>query len=230
MAQTGGSHNETDNETPDDAFGDMFGEALDEAADAIAAQAPNGPRLLVGLTGAPGVGKSTFAAYVTRQCNAVDHRAVVVPMDGFHFSNTVLRQLGRSARKGAPDTFDVDGFIALLARVRGSAEPVYAPCFHRELEESFAAEIVIEPSHEVVLVDGNYLLLDGPWSGVRPLLDLCIHLRAHDNAFRIARLVARHVEHGRSPVDALEWVERSDEANARVIEAAATRADRVILL
>lgn len=206
--------------------------ALAEAAAAVLSCAAGRSRVLVGLTGSPGVGKSTFASVLAPRLADLGRSAVIVPMDGFHLSNAALRRLGRSERKGAPDTFDVDGFVALLIRAgEPDAGPVYAPCFHRDLEESIAAEIVIESTHEIVLVDGNYLLLaDGAWGLVRPLLDLCIHLKAGDDAARVARLVARHVEHGRSPSDAIEWVNRSDEPNAWLIEAASVRADRVIRL
>ncbi len=191
-------------------------------------QAAVGRRVLVGITGAPGAGKSTFAADLVAGLGAT---AALVPMDGFHLANSALAALGRAGRKGAPDTFDAAGYVALLGRLRDEpTETVWAPCFHRDVEESFAAEIPVGPEIEIVVTEGNYLLLgDHPWSAVRPLLDLCWYVERPD-ARRVADLVARHVAHGRSPEAARAWVDASDEPNARRIETTRSRCDRVIFL
>jgi pantothenate kinase len=187
-----------------------------------------GSRVLLGLTGAPGAGKSTLTGALRV---ALGELAVVVPMDGFHLAQAELERLGRADRKGAPDTFDAAGFVALLRRLRAADEPVvYAPEFRRELEEPVACALPVPAGVPLVLVEGNYLLLDDPaWAPVRPLLDECWYLQP-DDALRVDRLVARHVAHGRSPQAAREWVLRSDEANARVVAASRHRADRVVLL
>ena len=132
-------------------------------------------------------------------------------------------------RKGAPDTFDADGFVALLRRLReGTDRTVYAPVFRREIEEPVANALPVDPRVPVVIVEGNYLLLeDGAWGEVRGLLDEAWHV-AVDPAVRVPQLIARHVAFGRSPEAAHAWVMRSDEANARRVEAVAHRADRVI--
>lgn len=150
-------------------------------------------------------------------------------MDGFHLANSQLRRLGRQDRKGAPDTFDAAGYVSLLRRIRDAADTVYAPGFHREIEESYAAEIAVEPDVPLVITEGNYLLLDTPpWAGVRELLDECWFLAPDDEA-RVQRLVARHVSHGRTPEEAAEWVQRSDEANAALIAPTRARADLVVV-
>ncbi|HRK24634.1 MAG TPA: hypothetical protein PLQ11_06745, partial [Beijerinckiaceae bacterium] len=133
-------------------------------------------------------------------------------------------------RKGAPDTFDAAGYTAMLARIRAAAgtdETVYAPAFRREIEEPIAGAIAVRPEHRLVITEGNYLLCDGAWSGVRPLLDACwyVGIRVED---RIQRLIARHMSFGRSRQAATEWVLRSDEANARLIETMRARADRQV--
>ncbi|GAA4619497.1 nucleoside/nucleotide kinase family protein [Saccharopolyspora hordei] len=190
------------------------------------ALADRGQRRVLGITGAPGAGKGTVAERLLAE---LDGRAVVVPMDGFHLANAQLRRLGRQDRKGAPDTFDAAGYVALLRRVREADETVYAPEFHREVEESYAAEIAVEPDVPLVITEGNYLLLDvPPWSEVRDLLDECWFL-APDDEVRVQRLVARHVAHGRTPQEAAEWVQRSDEANARLVAPTRARADLVVL-
>ena len=147
-------------------------------------------RRLLGITGAPGSGKSTLAAALADALGS--GRAVVVPMDGFHLAQAELERLGRAGRKGAPDTFDQSGFVALLARLRQAAEPVtYAPQFRREIEEPVAGALPVPREVPLVIVEGNYLLVDdGPWAAVRDLLDECWYVEV-DEAARMDRLVAR---------------------------------------
>jgi pantothenate kinase len=150
-------------------------------------------------------------------------------MDGFHLSNAELERLGRRHRKGAPDTFDAAGYVALLHRLRSAGQQaVYAPAFDRRLEEAVAGAIRVERDIPLVVTEGNYLLLDSsPWSGVRQLLDEAWFVEA-DDALRVRQLIDRHVEHGKAPADAREWVLRSDEANARLVAATRGRADLVV--
>ena len=186
-----------------------------------------GARRLLGIAGAPGSGKSTLAA---RLCEALGPgRAVVVPMDGFHLAQIELERLGRAGRKGAPDTFDAAGFVSLLGRLRDpvAGETVYAPCFRREIEEPVAGCIAVPSGTTLVIVEGNYLLLDGPWSGVRPLLDESWFV-APPEADRQAWLLARHMAYGRSRTEALAWIAQTDEPNAVLIGASRINADLVV--
>jgi pantothenate kinase len=185
-----------------------------------------GPRRVLGLTGPPGAGKSTVAAAVVA---ALGPAAVLVGMDGFHLANAELRRLGRHDRKGAPDTFDAAGYVALLRRLRAAGpEAVYAPVFDRRLEESVAGAVRVDPWVPLVVTEGNYLLLDdGMWAQVRPLLDEAWYVEV-DDALRVERLIRRHVAHGRPPAEAREWVLRSDEANARLVAATRHRADLLV--
>lgn len=182
-------------------------------------------RLLVGIAGAPGAGKSTLALDLAERLD----RAVVVPMDGFHLANTELRRLGRADRKGAPDTFDAAGYAALLRRLREAVdETVYAPTFDHVLNEPVAGAIPVPPDTEVIVTEGNYLLLDTPpWDRVRGLLDLAVYLSAEDGP-RVDGLLARQQAKGLDAEAAREWVYRSDEANARVVAATAARADLLL--
>jgi len=181
-----------------------------------------GSRVLLGLVGAPGSGKSTWARALA---DTFADRAIVVPMDGFHLANAELARLGRASRKGAPDTFDAAGYVALLRRLRAADETVYAPEFRREIEEAIAGAIAVAPDVPLVITEGNYLLLDdGPWADVRALLDEAWFIETGE-ALRRQRLVQRHIAHGRSPEDARDWVAHTDEPNAALVQATRHRAD-----
>ncbi|WP_189442751.1 nucleoside/nucleotide kinase family protein [Salinicola rhizosphaerae] len=185
-------------------------------------------RRILGLVGAPGSGKSTLSAALLA---ALGERVQVVPMDGYHLSNRQLERLGRAQRKGAPDTFDAWGYRHLLSRIRdshGSEEVVYAPGFYREIEEPIAASIAVDPLIPLVITEGNYLLLnDAPWPQVRECLDEVWYLDV-DREVREQRLVARHMQFGRSEREAREWVANTDAPNAERIEATAGTADRLL--
>nr|WP_315262105.1 nucleoside/nucleotide kinase family protein [uncultured Limnohabitans sp.] len=184
----------------------------------------SGERRILGLMGAPGAGKSTLAqALATQWPKAIQ----IVPMDGFHLANVELERLNRKSRKGAPDTFDAFGFIALLKRLRIQAadEVVYAPCYERSLEESVAGAIAVQPSTPLIVVEGNYLLLsDSPWNQVQALLDETWFVDVPQD-LRVGRLTQRHQQFGRSAQDAADWVKHTDEPNARRIEAERAKAD-----
>ena len=183
----------------------------------------DGRRHILGLVGAPGAGKSTLAAALRQAFADVSQ---VVPMDGFHLANVELARLGRGGRKGAPDTFDSAGYVALLQRLRRQPadEIVYAPEFRREIEEPVAGAIPVLPQTRLVITEGNYLLLaDGPWRDVAALLDDVWYVDV-DDRLRVDRLTQRHEQFGRSREDAVAWVEGTDEPNARLIEASRARA------
>jgi len=184
------------------------------------------PRVLLGLCGAPGAGKSTLAHRVADVLGPV---AVVVPMDGFHLQDEELDRLGLLHRKGAPETFDADGYASLLHRIRETTgRTVYAPSFDRDRELSLAGAIPVLPEHRFVVTEGNYLLLDEPgWRDVRAQLDECWFLRG-DDARRRERLIERHRQHGRDRDAAVAWVMRTDEPNAVLVDATRHRADLVV--
>lgn len=183
-------------------------------------------RIILGITGPPGAGKSTIAIAIGA---VLGLEASVIPMDGFHFSNAVLASLDRGSRKGAPDTFDVDGYAALLGRVRcGENGTVYVPSFSRDLDEPLAGDLAVPPATRIVLTEGNYLLLqrDG-WERVRPLLDEVWYVDV-DQALRLERLTSRHRIFGKDDAAARAWATGPDEANARAVAALRATADLVI--
>jgi pantothenate kinase len=190
----------------------------------IEALLARGSRRLLGLVGAPGAGKSTLAQVLASQWPG---QIQVVPMDGFHLANVELDRLGRRQRKGAPDTFDAFGFVALLKRLRMQTadDVVYAPSYERSLEEGIAGAIAIEANTPLLVVEGNYLLLnDSPWNQVQALLDETWFVDVPQD-LRVGRLTQRHQQFGRSAQDAADWVQHTDEPNARRIEAAKAKAD-----
>jgi pantothenate kinase len=191
------------------------------------------PRFLLGITGIPGAGKSTFAALLAATLNRLVRKevAVVIPMDGFHFPNVVLEERGLQAVKGAPETFDVQGFVELLGRLREDpAETIWCPRYDRELHDRVNNALAVTPSIRIVLVEGNYLLLTTPpWDQVRGQLDQVWYL---DIPYEITakRLMQRHVAGGRTEEDARAKIAGTDQPNTDLVEATRGRADRIVRL
>jgi pantothenate kinase len=202
------------------------GAELDELAGRLGEAGRRRGRWFVGLVGEPGAGKSVIADALAARIGA---RAAVVPLDGFHLADVQLARLGALERKGAPDTFDAWGYAALLERLRGRPETeVYAPGFERDLEQPLAGAIVVPPEVEVVVTEGNYLLVDRPpWQAVRAQLDEVWFVEV-DPEVRLRRLTARHVASGKDPVAAQDWVARVDEPNARLVREGRARADLLL--
>lgn len=187
-------------------------------------------RAVLGIAGAPAGGKSTLTDWLVaelsrRRPDTVAH----VGMDAFHLANAVLDRHHLRAVKGAPQTFDAHGYLALLTRLRDrSGETVYAPVFHREIEESIAHEAEIGPGVALVVTEGNYLLLDtDPWDRVAALLDESWFVAVAEEV-RQQRLVARHRSYGLTGAEARDRAQGSDLANARLVLGTAAAADLII--
>lgn len=210
---------------------DVQDATLDELVEAAMALVVPGERRILGLTGAPGAGKSTVAEQLVAALGP--DVAVLVPMDGFHLANDVLIGLGRRDRKGAHDTFDDGGYARLIETLRAQrpGDPVvYAPRFRREIEESIGSSIPVPATVPLVVTEGNYLLLDsGAWPAARSRIDEVWFL-APDTDVRHGRLLRRHEAYGKSPEDAASWALGPDERNAQLIESTAVRADRIVRL
>lgn len=205
------------------------------AAEAVAlARGPG--RHLLGIAGPPGGGKTTLALAVVARVTDTLGAGVAchVPMDGFHLADVELTRLGLLDRKGIPATFDAAGYLALLRRLRDPGpDTVYAPAFDRVLEQPVAGSIPIPAETRLVVTEGLYLLLDrGPWSAVRSLLDRAWYAGPTPGGtgddVRNARLLARHVEFGKTREQALDWMAAVDTPNALLVHASRSRADVVV--
>lgn len=193
----------------------------DDLAQLIRSKARGQGRFITAIAGPPGSGKSTLADAVVAALGA---NARAVPMDGFHYDDTVLGQRGLQSRKGAPETFDVLGFIHLMQRLRAGGE-VAIPVFDRQLELSRAAADVVTDADQFLVVEGNYLLLDhAPWTNLVPLFDLTVFADVPE-AELDRRLLARWAYYGKTPAAARAWIDGNDMPNIRRVLTQSRAAD-----
>jgi pantothenate kinase len=187
---------------------------LGELASEILARAQTRPgRFLVALAGPPGAGKSTVAADLVSRLGA---GARVVPMDGFHYDDAILIARGLRHRKGAPETFDALGFGHLVTRLRAEPE-VAIPIFDRSMELSRASADIVGPDDRILVIEGNYLLLDAePWRTICAQFDLTVQL-AVSEAELVRRLTARWLHYGKTADAAADWINSNDLPNIRAV-------------
>ena len=182
-------------------------------------------RALVAVVGAPGSGKSTLAARLASLLPG----SAVVPMDGFHLDNALLDVDGARELKGAPHTFDADGLLALLRRIRDGEPTVAVPLFDRAADLSRAAAARVRPEHRTVIVEGNWLLLErDPWRALHALFDVRVMLEVDETVLR-ARLVERWLAHGHDPGAALARAEANDLPNGRLVASGSAPVDLALV-
>lgn len=206
-------------------------ECLDSLARELCRQLRPG-RNLVGIAGAPGAGKSTLTQKLVDYLQDVlNIPSAYLPMDGFHFSNEILRQKQLLDRKGAPETFDVNGYLDLLQRLRAKVNySLFAPTYSRSLHEPIAAAIEIKPDVQVIVTEGNYLAANnGGWENVREMLDILWYLDTDVSLLR-DRLIARQMTWGRSKELATTWFNEVDSPNANMVQKTKSKADALIKL
>jgi len=206
--------------------------AVEIARRALALAAEKGGRVIVGVAGGPGVGKSTLVEQAVGILNAeAGGRAAMVPMDGFHMRQAKLEAKGLAALKGAPGTFEAQGFVDLLKRLKVAKEPVPVPGYSRETEDVVSGMFAIGGDVPILITEGNYLLLDRPpWDRVPPLLDLAVFVDLPPEIVR-QRLLKRHAEHGLFTKERNKrHIEAVDMVNYQTVRASRGRADVVIAL
>ena len=176
-------------------------------------------RRIVAIAGSPGSGKSTAAESLKARLNARRPGvADILPMDGYHFDDAVLNARGDRPRKGAPHTFDLDGFRAMLERLRAdTGRDVAVPVFDRSIEIARAGGRIVEATTRIILAEGNYLLLDAPgWRDLAPLFDLTVMIEAREELL-IERLTERWLGFGYEPEALIEKLEGNDLPNMRLV-------------
>lgn len=170
----------------------------------ILVKAGDARRFIVGIAGPPGSGKSTLADALRDALLARGESAEVLPMDGFHMDNGILEARGLLPRKGAPETFDVRGFMDILSAVRAGDQEVLVPVFDRSREIAIASARAVSPQTRFVLAEGNYLLLnEQPWSSLDGRFDLTVFVAPPYEVLE-ARLRERWIHYGLDEAG-IEW-------------------------
>lgn len=201
-----------------------------QLADELVARAAGG-RIVAAIAGAPGSGKSTIAemladAIRARMPDAGEACVAILPMDGYHYDDRLLDTLGRRARKGAPDTFDVGGYRAMLERLRANREAAIAvPVFDRDIEIARAGARLIGRETRIIVTEGNYLLLQrGEWASLRPLFDVTVFIDV-DEALLRERLAGRWRGYGFGEEAIRAKLEENDLPNGRIVMSESAEAD-----
>jgi pantothenate kinase len=186
-------------------------------------------RFIIGIAGGPGSGKSTFAVELKELINskAKSDLAQIFPMDGFHRKNSELQRSGLISVKGAPETFDVEGYLLILKRIK-LGENLKAPIYSREAHDIIDNALPIEPHHKIIITEGNYLFadLDG-WCEIKDIIDLKIYIESEKEVCE-KRLLERHMRGGKTEAEALEKIKKVDMENYDLIDQTKKYADEVI--
>jgi pantothenate kinase len=197
---------------------------VDALADEIVRRAEGTTRFMVGIAGPPGGGKSTLADALSERLTQLGEAPAVLPMDGFHLDNGLLGERGLLPRKGAPETFDVRGLRDILKAVRAGGE-VLVPVFDRDRELAICAARRIAPEDRIILVEGNYVLLDRePWRDIATLFDLKVMVAPQEDELE-RRLIARWVHYRLSPDEIHAKLHDNDLPNGRLVITASHPAD-----
>lgn len=191
-----------------------------------------GKRIAIGIAGGPGTGKSTLAAELVAMLNAVrPGSTALVPMDGFHMKHAKIEAMGQTDFKGAPHTFEGAEFVSFLHHLKHATEAVSGPGYSRRIEDTVDNAFTVAPEAKVLIVEGNYLLLtQGPWAGVKSLLDYAVFIHVPRETVR-DRLMKRHGEEGLFTQERNRaHIARNDLPNYDLVEGSRDRADVIFAL
>lgn len=206
----------------------MFDAEIEQIVARLAAHTVADKRVMIAIAGPPAAGKSTLAELLVERLNAEQPgSAALVPMDGFHLDNDTLDARELRARKGAPNTFDADGFVALVETLAKATEAVTYPTFDRSLDASIADSGTVKADTRIIVLEGNYLLLnETPWSALHPLFDLTIFVRPNVTVLE-QRLLARWKHYGLDEAQAQAKASGNDIPNAHTVLENSVAADMV---
>ncbi|MEP0521165.1 MAG: nucleoside/nucleotide kinase family protein [Hyphomicrobiales bacterium] len=191
---------------------------------------PSGSRLIVAIAGAPASGKSAVSDWLCDAFNRVHpESAAILPMDGYHYDDAVLTAHGSLQQKGAPHTFDVGGLVSILKRLRENTEAQIAvPRFDRDLEIARAGAVIIQSKAQLIIVEGNYLLLkQEPWQQLLSLFDLKILVSVEEQVLE-QRLRDRWTSYNLEETDIQRKVFENDLPNGRLVIRESAQPDIVV--
>lgn len=205
---------------------------VDLVCDLVESRMREGERTIVGIAGPPASGKSTLAEAVVQNLNRGSGqpvaRASLLPMDGYHLDNRILESRGLLARKGAPESFNSAGFCEAVRRLVSARRETFHPSFDRHLDLAVANAIAIHPDTPVVVVEGNYLLLNRePWASLRELFAVTVCVCPPMSTLR-NRLLQRWSKHGLEPDTAMRKVTQNDLPNAVLVARESHQADLLL--
>lgn len=190
--------------------------------------AQNRERTIVGIAGIPGSGKSTLARHLKDALCHISQRpelATVVPLDGFHFNNEELSQMGLAERKGSPESFRAQAFYAKLLEIKRGGRAISMPIYSREMHEPVPDALEVRPETPIVLVEGNYVLCDlSVWRSIAAMFDAKIFVETPRDAAR-DWVIERHIRGGMSSDEAAIKYARNDKPNGELILPSIANAD-----
>jgi len=194
---------------------------------------PDKGRYFLGITGCPAAGKSMLAKNLTDEINfrTGDGLAAVVPLDGFHLPNSILKKNGLLNIKGAPETFDADSFVELINRLHEFPDrSIMCPAYDRKIHDPVENSITIQPGNRLIIVEGNYLLLNvSPWNTIRTKMNEVWYIDTPLSTVK-ERLFYRHIAGGSDKKEAERKVELVDLPNAELVKKTLLSADKIVNL
>lgn len=194
-------------------------------------------RVIIFLAAPPAVGKSTFSIFMERFSRKMENVLPIqhLSLDGFHHPNEYLKsntiemageEIYLTEIKGMPETFDLEKFKGYLDRLKEGN--IKWPIYDRQLHDVVMDQIDV--TSEIVLIEGNWLLLDEPgWRDLKEKCDYSIFIKAAEEQLK-ERLINRKISGGLTLAEATDFYERSDGKNITRVMQNQLNADLVLKL